>query len=97
MAKTQTPCKIPYRPRNVKSGIEHHRARHTALALHLRLPRNFIDLVRKGQLEQEIERCRVKYWRLIEALDAFEAANPRAARQLPWFKAPRDVGGWWSA
>lgn len=66
------------------------------------LPPRLVELIRSGQLEQEVERVRRQTEQLNELLDAWEAGNPEAAAIAPWRqardawnKAGRPEAPWW--
>lgn len=50
----------------------------------LNLPRYFITWLKEGRMEAEVARCRAEYYRLVAALNDFEARNPEAAKAAPW-------------
>jgi hypothetical protein len=68
----------------------------------LRLPPILLSLIKSGQLIEEIERIERLTAVLNDQLDAWEAANPEKAVELPWFEARqqwkadgRPAADWW--
>lgn len=56
-------------------------------ALHrLGLPSNLVALVRDERLLAEVELAYAEYEKLQRSMDAWEAANPEAARKAPWYE-----------
>jgi hypothetical protein len=57
----------------------------------LGLPQNLVKLIREGGLNDAIDAAYAELDRLNTLLDAWEAANPAAARLAPWFEG-REAG-----
>jgi hypothetical protein len=53
----------------------------------LKLPAYLVEMIQEGTLFDEIDKAYEKYERSVALLDAWEAANPKAAPLAPWFKA----------
>lgn len=58
--------------------------RHEYALRNFQLPRDLVDLIRSGQLTEEVERMERAVAAMNERLDAWEAANPEAAALAPW-------------
>lgn len=65
---------------------QRHRAHDEALE-RLGLPRDLLTLIENGTLEREVLRAYERIDAVNARLDAWEAQNPDAATELPWFKS----------
>lgn len=53
----------------------------------LGIPPHLIEMIQDESLVAELARVRAEFKMMNDALDAWEAQNPYAARMAPWFKA----------
>lgn len=61
--------------------------RERALLRKLNLPEKLLTFIRTGVVRQKIEEAYALWEDNTARTDAWEAANPEAAKALPWFKA----------